>query len=122
MYKFQVFGFGQGLLEGMCTLEGVRNAVEFIAKNWALSITPTDLQTLPNGSLHVHAFTQAVDEDDGIDISFEPVIGRQESCRDGINPNWVQGQRKLANAECIVWLPALVNGVNAHPNAWMVIG
>lgn len=122
MYKFQVFGFGQGLLEGMCTIEGVSDAIKFIKNNWALSITPTDLQTLPNGSLHVHAFTQAVDEDDGIDISFEPVIGRQETCRDGINPNWAQGQRKLANAECIVWLPALVNGVNAMDNAWMIIG
>lgn len=122
MYKFQVFGFGQGLLEGMCTLEGVRNAVEFIAANWSLSITTHDLQILPNGCLHVHAFTQAVDVYDGIDISFEPVIGHQETCRDGINPNWAKGQRMLHNAQCILWLPALVNGVDAGPNAWMIIG
>ena len=122
MYKIQMSGFGQGLLDGMCTVQGVNTAVEFIAKNWALSITPSDLQELSNGCLHAMAYSQAVDDDDGIDIAFEPVVGELEACYDGINPNWAQGRRKLENAECIVWLPALVNGIANSRNAWMVIG
>ena len=121
MYKIQMSGFGQGLLDGMCTIQGIETAIGFIAKNWALSITPSDLQKIPNGCLHVQAYSQAVD-DDAIDIIFEPVVGELEKCQDGINPNWAQGRRKLENAECIVWLPALVNGIANSRNAWMVIG
>lgn len=124
MYQFTVFGYGQGLLEGVCTMSGRVDALKFIAQNLNVVVSIDDLSRMVNGMDMVNVMSPCSEDEDGITICFDPLVpGKQWLDEAHPNPTWAKGLDKLRNgAECLVWAPQVMECINpVSTSGWMVI-
>lgn len=126
MFKFTVFGYGQGLLEGLCAPDHIFEAVRFVAINLDINLSMDDF--VPEvGKLHAHVPNRIQSDKDGIHILFEDVEPLQDDPEfvdhnDDINPNWIHGRSIIQlGFPVIVWGPMFTSAVDPmrSNNGWV---